>query len=78
MALPPNIIFLFLGFLNGIDNSGPTCGLNEQGLWGGNFWVFPPPTVKYEILDKRPSIGTTKMTILTQLSGARSMILNIK
>jgi choloylglycine hydrolase len=37
--------------------SPPLCGLNEKGLWGGGFWVHPPPAVKYPAKDGRASLN---------------------
>lgn len=47
-----------LALMAGIKNDGnPSCGLNEKGLWGGGFWIHPPPAVKYPQKDSRVSIN---------------------
>lgn len=39
------------------STSGPSCGLNEKGLYGGVFWIHPPPAVKYPADDGKPSMN---------------------
>jgi penicillin V acylase-like amidase (Ntn superfamily) len=42
-------------------SSAPSCGINERGLYGGSFWIHPPPAVQYNAKDGRPSVNDWQM-----------------
>jgi len=46
-----------LALMSGIKTDPPSCGLNEKGLWGGGFWIHPPPAVIYPQKDGRVSVN---------------------
>ena len=74
-------LFILFLTLQGLDtSSGPTCGLNEKGLWGGSFWVYAPPTVNYEIADKRPAINNWQVLeyLLDNSANVKDAIENLK
>jgi choloylglycine hydrolase len=70
-----------LALMAGIKNDGsPTCGLNEKGLWGGGFWIHPPPVVKYPQKDGRVSINDYQLLeyLLDTSSNVEEAINNLK
>jgi penicillin V acylase-like amidase (Ntn superfamily) len=52
----PWYIKLIAKFMH-LPTNGPSCGMNEKGLWGGSFWVHTPPSVVYQKKDGRISIN---------------------
>jgi len=60
--------------------SAPTCGLNEKGLWGGGFWIHPPPAVKYPAKDGRVSINDYQLLeyLLDTSSNVNEAVNNLK
>ena len=57
MTVKLNWFVKILAWMSGIKDDHPSCGLNEKGLWGGGFWIHPPPAVKYPQKDGRASIN---------------------
>lgn len=62
-----------------VSTSGPTCGINEKGLWGGAFWIHPPPAVKYPAADKRGSLNDWQLLeyILDTSANVNEALVNI-
>jgi choloylglycine hydrolase len=52
----------FLAWIARINTSAaPSCGMNEKGLYGGSFWIHPPPAVEYQAKDGKPSMNDWQM-----------------
>ena len=63
-----------------MKSSAPTCGLNEKGLWGGGFWIHPPPAVKYPSKDTRASLNDYQLLeyLLDTSSNVDEAVNNLK
>ena len=63
-----------------LKDSAPTCGMNEKGLWGGGFWIHPPPTVKYPAKNGKISINNSQLLeyLLDTSANVDEAILNLK
>jgi penicillin V acylase-like amidase (Ntn superfamily) len=57
MEVKLNWFVKILALMSGIKDDHPSCGLNEKGLWGGGFWIHPPPAVEYPPKDGSVSIN---------------------
>jgi len=63
-----------------IKSSAPSCGINEKGLWGGGFWIHPPPAVKYPAKDGRVSLNDYQLLeyLLDTSSNVAEALNNLK
>jgi penicillin V acylase-like amidase (Ntn superfamily) len=51
-----------LAWISRINTSAaPSCGINEKGLYGGSYWIHPPPAVEYPAKDGRLSMNDWQM-----------------